>query len=155
LYNVKVRNFYEERIAEAERRKNRRISQVDKSHSSNDDSNHSAELLALPGNKNFQYEGSERDLFEKDGPVEPSNSRKREMASSPVEVAAKRRKRSRQNRISYNVADVIVRRVLNKVRRARNISSLSCLMSLPQGRARRSKHDDITASVVDLAAFVS
>ena len=53
------------------------------------------------------------------------------------------------------VADVIVRRVLNKVRRARNISSLHALMSLPPGRARRSKHDDITASVVDLSAFVS
>ena len=53
------------------------------------------------------------------------------------------------------VADVIVRRVLNKVRRARNMSSLHALLSLPKGRARRSKHNDITASVVDLSAFVS
>eukprot|EP00536_Pseudo-nitzschia_multiseries_P015713 jgi/Psemu1/263171/estExt_Genewise1Plus.C_9370009 len=53
------------------------------------------------------------------------------------------------------VADVIVRRVLNKVRRARNISSLHALMSLPPGRARRSKHDDITVCVVDLSAFIS
>ncbi|OEU15825.1 protein serine/threonine phosphatase 2C, partial [Fragilariopsis cylindrus CCMP1102] len=49
------------------------------------------------------------------------------------------------------VAEVIVNRVLNKVRRARNIKSLHALMSLPPGRARRSKHDDITASVVDLS----
>lgn len=49
------------------------------------------------------------------------------------------------------VSDVIVRKVLNKVRKGRNISSLRMLMSLPKGRARRSKHDDITASVVDLS----
>jgi len=53
------------------------------------------------------------------------------------------------------VADVIVRRVLNKVRKARNMTSLQALMTLPKGRARRSKHDDITASVVALSAFVS
>lgn len=49
------------------------------------------------------------------------------------------------------VSDVIVRKVLNKVRKTRNISSLRMLMSLPKGRARRSKHDDITATVVDLS----
>lgn len=53
------------------------------------------------------------------------------------------------------VSDVIVRKVLNKVRKTRNISTLRMLMSLPKGRARRSKHDDITASVVDLSGFVS
>jgi serine/threonine protein phosphatase PrpC len=147
-----VRNFYEERIAEAGRRNNRRMNQVDKSQSSNDDSNGSFE--PVPCSKNFQQEGSERDLFAKNDP-DVSNPRKRELASSPVGPLTKRRKRGRHTRISYNVADVIVRRVLNKVRRARNISSLQALMSLPQGRARRSKHDDITASVVDLSAFVS
>jgi serine/threonine protein phosphatase PrpC len=147
-----VRNFYEERIAEVERR-NRRMNQVDKSQSSDDDSNDSFE--PVPMSKNFQQEGSERDLFEKNEP-EVSTSRKRELTSSPIGgPLVKRRKRSRQNRISYNVADVIIRRVLNKVRRARNISTLQALMSLPQGRARRSKHDDITASVVDLSAFVA
>jgi len=53
------------------------------------------------------------------------------------------------------VSEVIVRKVLNKVRKTRNISSLRKLMSLPKGRARRSKHDDITASVVDLSGFIS
>ncbi len=53
-----------------------------------------------------------------------------------------------------NVADVIVHKVLNKVRKTRNISSLRMLMSLPKGRARRSKHDDITATVVDLDFFI-
>jgi hypothetical protein len=62
----------------------------------------------------------------------------------------------RHNRRSYSpgiptVSEVIVRKVLNKVRKTRNISSLRMLMSLPKGRARRSKHDDITASVVDLS----
>lgn len=147
-----VRNFYEERIAEVERH-NRRMNQVDKSQSSNDDSNDSFE--PVPMSKHFQQEGSERDLFEKNDP-DISNRRKRELASSPIGgPLAKRRKRGRQNRISYNVADVIIRRVLNKARRARNISTLQALMSLPQGRARRSKHDDITASVVDLSAFVA
>ena len=49
-----------------------------------------------------------------------------------------------------NVADVIVRKVLSKVSKSRN-TSLRMLRSLPKGRARRSKHDDITATVVDLS----
>ena len=53
------------------------------------------------------------------------------------------------------VSEVIVRKVLNKVRKTRNISSLRMLMSLPKGRARRSKHDDITATVVDLSVSES
>jgi len=168
-----VRNFYDERLAEAERRKNRLMNPVDKSqsHSSNEDNSgdhhhqqcqqqqqQQQQLGAANNTKQQsvqqQQEGSERDLFEKNDP-EPSNSRKRDGESSPPGPMAKRRKRGRPSRISYNVADVIARRVLNKVRRARNISSLQALMSLPQGRARRSKHDDITASVVDLSAFVS
>lgn len=52
------------------------------------------------------------------------------------------------------VSDVIVRRVLNKVRRSRKLSSLRDLISLPKGWARRSKHDDITTTVVDLSSFV-
>jgi serine/threonine protein phosphatase PrpC len=148
-----VRNFYEERIAELERRNNRRMnSQQDCKGSSNDD-------VAECGDCDNMKEASDRDLFERSDDVLPfaaSLPRKRpagEQRRSPS-PPVKRRKRSR-NRISYNVADVIVRRVLNKVRRARNISSLQALMSLPPGRARRSKHDDITASVVDLSAFIS
>ncbi|GKY91699.1 hypothetical protein MPSEU_000141700 [Mayamaea pseudoterrestris] len=148
-----VRNFYEERVAELERRSSRRInSQQDLRGSMDDD----ATNLSAGNCK----ETSEWDLFERND--EPGGSaaagRKRpaneipNRSSSPL---AKRRKRSRNGRISYNVADVIVRRVLNKVRRTRNISSLQALMSLPPGRARRSKHDDITASVVDLSAFIS
>lgn len=165
-----VRNFYEERLAEAVRRANRRSNKdVDKPQSSSDEE----ETIRNNAIKKIfqQQEGSERDLFEhRNEPVDNltiyGSSRKRENASSPIQnsnaaaTTAKRRRRSRYMnanniRVSYNVADVIVRRVLNKVRRARNISSLQALMSLPQGRARRSKHDDITASVVDLSAFVS
>jgi hypothetical protein len=66
------------------------------------------------------------------------------------------RARRRSPKVSMSTAaDVIVRRVLNKVRRSRNMSSLHALKSLPKGRARRSKHDDITTIVVDLAAFVT
>jgi serine/threonine protein phosphatase PrpC len=60
-------------------------------------------------------------------------------------------RRHRRSLSTPTVADVIVRKVLNKVRKTRNISSLRMLMSLPKGRARRSKHDDITATVVDLS----
>jgi hypothetical protein len=66
-----------------------------------------------------------------------------------------RRRSPKASIVQSTAADVIVRRVLNKVRRSRNLSSLHALISLPKGRARRSKHDDITTSVVDLAAFVS
>lgn len=83
---------------------------------------------------------------------------------SPVTAAVKKRKVLPRRGVGAasggldavsTVADVIVRRVLNKVRRARNMTSLHALLSLPKGRARRSKHDDITASVIDLSAFVS
>lgn len=144
-----VRNFYDGRVAETERRTNRKMNTMEKSSSNEDEEEESV------GVKNLQ-ETAERDLFERSDP-EVSQKTKRELvdkARSPS-PPAKRRKRGRHSRISYNVADVIVRRVLNKVRRARNISSLQALMTLPQGRARRSKHDDITASVVDLSAFVS
>jgi len=170
-----VRNFYEERLAEAVRRNNRRLNQQDKSTANDDSSNggngngHTDHSMPAPMNG---QEAAERDLFEKNdyeagaqqaaaAAAANGNGNGRKRGAEPLQMTrspsppAKRRKRNRPNRISYNVADVIVRRVLNKVRRARNISSLQALMSLPQGRARRSKHDDITASVVDLSAFVS
>jgi serine/threonine protein phosphatase PrpC len=139
-----VRNFFDERSAEAERRNNRRSNVVDKVSSAEE----------MDSNAQHSQEGTERDLFERNDAVEQPARGKREPARSPSPTA-KRRKRGRQHRMNYNVADVIVRRVLNKVRRARNISTLQALMSLPQGRARRSKHDDITASVVDLSEFIS
>lgn len=152
-----VRNFYAERIAEAERRKNRRSNQPDRL--SNDDS--------VAGRKDDDSdERNEGDVVA---------GRKREVPRSPSPPSKRRKlvsgRASRRivpppgssigtgaggfSKRNSTVADVIVRRVLNKVRRARNISSLHVLMSLPPGRARRSKHDDITACVVDLSAFVS
>lgn len=148
-----ARNYYAEKIAEAERRKNRRSNQADRNsdRNSNDDS----------------ASGKNRD----DDSDEPNDeniatSRKREAQTSPGPVIKRRklelgRRTYRRGSAAFDsqrnntVADVIVRRVLNKVRRARNISSLHALMSLPPGRARRSKHDDITACVVDLSEFVS
>ena len=138
-----VRNFYAERVADAERRKNRRLNQTERN--SNDGS--------VGGNRDDDSDDRHDDF---------GAGRKREIPRSPS-PPNKRRKLGRGRRGSAGlesqhgstVADVIVRRVLNKVRRARNISSLHALMSLPPGRARRSKHDDITASVVDLSAFVS
>lgn len=66
-----------------------------------------------------------------------------------------RRRSPKVSMVQSTAADVIVRRVLNKVRRSRKMSSLHDLLSLPVGRARRCKHDDITTIVVDLGAFVT
>lgn len=148
-----VRNYYAERIAEAERRKSRRLNQPDRAsdRNSNDDS------LIVMGN---DYDSDDRDDDTNGG------SRKRDAPRSPSPPIKRRklelgRRTYRRGSAAFDsrrnntVADVIVRRVLNKVRRARNISSLHALMSLPPGRARRSKHDDITSCVVDLSEFVS
>jgi len=151
-----VRNYYAERIAEAERRTNRRLNQpVERG--SNDEGT------------SFQNKDDSSDERDDDEKVTSSSltNRKRDMSPRSPSPPIKRRKLElgrRTNRRgpaafdsqrNNTVADVIVRRVLNKVRRARNISSLHALMSLPPGRARRSKHDDITACVVDLSEFVS
>lgn len=165
-----VRTFYAERIAEAERRSNiGRLNKMD-THCS-DDASHSA-----GGRKDDDSVDSQEQ--EQTPPLSPLRkeavgpdvnvNRKRDVPSSPSQPGAgggKRRKLTSRpstrraapfgSRRNSTVADVLVRRVLNKVRRARNISSLHALMSLPPGRARRSKHDDITSCVVDLSAFVS
>lgn len=144
-----VRNYYAERIAETERRNNRRLNQSDRC--SNDDS---------PTGRNKDDDSDERDddmnssIRKRDTPRSPSPPTKRRK----LELGRRTNRRGSakfDSQRNNTVADVIVRRVLNKVRRARNISSLHALMSLPPGRARRSKHDDITACVVDLSEFVS
>ena len=174
-----VRNFYEERVAEMERRRNNRRGTTSKTPLNEDGGGD-----APKSSTRNAHEGADRDLFETTAPVSTSSAtvpgrgdpgqtvtsgdatgaptatsmssgRKRDHAVSSPGPNNNNKRRKRNARISYNVADVIVRRVLNKVRRARNISSLQALMSLPLGRARRSKHDDITSSVVDLSAFVS
>eukprot|EP00980_Cylindrotheca_fusiformis_P004206 scaffold912_cov119-Cylindrotheca_fusiformis.AAC.22 len=138
-----VRNFYAERTMRAERRQNRRQNQPDRCPA---DESASA---------NVDEESDDRlSVHDKVGA-------KRDAARSPSPPIKRRKLRSNRwglapsgSQRNANVSDVIVRRVLNKVRRARNISSLHALMSLPPGRARRSKHDDITSCVVDLSAFV-
>jgi len=52
-------------------------------------------------------------------------------------------------------SDLIVKSVLNSIRKSCNMSSISSLLQLPRGKARRSKHDDMTASVINLSAFVA
>ena len=89
---------------------------------------------------------------------ESASSRSASTASFALGTArtsSRRHLRSSSRCHSATVSEVIVRKVLNKVRKTRNISSLRMLMSLPKGRARRSKHDDITATVIDLSGFVS
>jgi hypothetical protein len=146
-----VRNYYAERIAEAERRTNRRPNQsVERG--SNDEGT--------------SFRNKDDDSDDRDDDERLTSSRKRDLSRSPSPPTKRRklelgRRTNRRGSAAFDsqrnntVADVIVRRVLNKVRRARNISSLHALMSLPPGRARRSKHDDITACVVDLSEFVS
>jgi serine/threonine protein phosphatase PrpC len=172
-----VRTFYAERIAEADRRKSINcLCQID---------HHTLGDGDIVGAKDYQsLDSQEAQLRNRDhpsfsrneksdaaittsSPLETNCSRKRDRSCSPrpAPVGTKRRKMTGRaatrraaplgSRRNSTVADVIVRRVLNKVRRARNISSLHALISLPPGRARRSKHDDITACVVDLSAYVS
>jgi hypothetical protein len=141
-----VRNFYAERVADAERRKNRRLdlSTNPSDRCSNDGS--------VTGNKDDDTDDGDDSYAagsKRQNPRSPSPRNKRR------KIGLRRGSGAFGSHRSSTVADVIVRRVLNKVRRARNISSLHALMSLPPGHARRSKHDDITASVVDLSAFVS
>jgi serine/threonine protein phosphatase PrpC len=52
-----------------------------------------------------------------------------------------------------HVSDMIVSKVLNKVRRKHKMPDIETLMSLPKGHSRRSKHDDITTLVIDLKGF--
>jgi serine/threonine protein phosphatase PrpC len=52
-----------------------------------------------------------------------------------------------------NVSDMVVAKVLNRVRRKYKMANLSSLMDLPKGTSRRMKHDDITTLVVDLEGF--
>ncbi|KAG7350648.1 protein phosphatase 2C [Nitzschia inconspicua] len=173
-----VRTFYAERIAEAERRNSiDRLSKKDSPESSDDEYTSSGkkddDSVDSQQAREIDQHQSSSSRNDTNGPTstpstpgDASGSRKRDVASSPSPPpASKRRKISGRSttrraapfgsRRNSTVADVIVRRVLNKVRRARNISSLHALMSLPPGRARRSKHDDITACVVDLSAYVS
>jgi hypothetical protein len=116
--------------------------------------NYSEERIALAERRNSRCEGSaavEATSPESTPNEKPASPKKRKMRS-------RRRSGSSKNGAllqSTDAANVIVRRVLNKVRRSRNLSSLQDLLSLPKGRARRSKHDDITTSVVDLGAFVA
>eukprot|EP00547_Thalassionema_nitzschioides_P012979 CAMPEP_0194255624 /NCGR_PEP_ID=MMETSP0158-20130606/34847_1 /TAXON_ID=33649 /ORGANISM="Thalassionema nitzschioides, Strain L26-B" /LENGTH=924 /DNA_ID=CAMNT_0038994037 /DNA_START=142 /DNA_END=2913 /DNA_ORIENTATION=+ len=138
-----VRNYSSERIAEAERRKNRRRVKIDRSSLKEDDKQ---EMHSQIEEEKELQAGQKRDRH---SPAASSKKRSK---------MPRRRERGGPNSCPggpsavSTVADVIVRRVLNKVRRARNMTSLYALMSLPKGRARRSKHDDITASVVDLSA---
>jgi serine/threonine protein phosphatase PrpC len=143
-----VRNFYAERTAKAERRAvSRQAKQPDRTCV-----NDSTLKTVTPSIE--EKDEDEQLVVSTDGT--------REITLNPQSPCKKRKINTRHNRrvstrstTTSTIADVVVRRVLNKVRRARNISSLSALMSLPKGRARRSKHDDITVSVIDLSAFVS
>uniref|UniRef100_A0A7S1ZH97 PPM-type phosphatase domain-containing protein n=1 Tax=Ditylum brightwellii TaxID=49249 RepID=A0A7S1ZH97_9STRA len=174
-----VRNYYNERIAGVERhhysphhkrrtqrsrRRGHHRHHHRRRHSKNrDDGDHNLEnrVLALPPSTSSTENptgGVAAGLSSDDGNLS-GHKRKRGSATS-VETHGSNSSHGRRHRSSIipppaTVSDVIVRRVLNKVRRARNISSLRILMSLPKGRPRRSKHDDITASVVDMSGFVS
>jgi hypothetical protein len=147
-----ARNFYAERIARAERRKNRRDARSNVSDRCSNEGNIAGKIYDNSDERNgSERHGSETVRGMSDIPRSPSPPTKRRK----VGVRSNRRGIAPfESHSNSNVSDVIVRRVLNKVRRARNYSSLHALMSLPPGRARRSKHDDITACVVDLSAFV-
>ena len=141
-----IRNYSAERIADSERKSCRRRG-LSQDSTCNDESTSET----VPGrmeNNAIVCQKRER----QPSPVSRLLGKKRKVV--PRQGLAAGRRRSGLESVS-TVADVIVRRVLNKVRKARNMTSLQALMTLPKGRARRSKHDDITAMVVALPAFVS
>lgn len=116
--------------------------------------NYSAERIAESERKSSRCEGSSAAADSSSPESAPSDN----AAAPKKRKLPPRRRRSLKNGGSLKsstAADVVVRRVLNKVRRSRNMSSLQDLVALPKGRARRSKHDDITTSVVDLGAFLA
>jgi len=89
------------------------------------------------------------------------------ITNTSVGSSALKRKRDSFSPLSYrsiatrtkpltksNISDVIAWKILNKVRRTRKMKSLKSLMAFPPGRARRLRHDDITACVIQLSGFI-
>lgn len=159
-----VRNYYNQRIAGVEKHhyshhlKRTRRTQLRNRHrlDTDDSSDSNAEIrrLALPPSSanNESLSGHKRKRGSSSGVAAAHDS------NVSARTGARNRSSNSQTGTLASVStvsDVIVRRVLNKVRRARNMPSLRALMALPKGRARRSKHDDITAVVVDMSGFVS
>ena len=140
-----IRNHSSERIARAERKVNRRLGMQAERMPLNDNKPQPESPTPVAEDDEDSISGQKRGLLSAG-----SGSPKKRMALLCRDGGAT----SGEPGSVSTVADVIVRRVLNKVKRARNMTSLQALLSLPKGRARRSKHDDITASVVDLSAFV-
>jgi serine/threonine protein phosphatase PrpC len=148
-----IRNYSAERIADAERKNSRRRGTDPDRVSQDSVSNERSGTESVHDkNESDATLGHKRELQASPLPIHVAKKqKKRKVIPLPVRESP----RSSGLASVSTVADVIVRRVLNKVRKARNMTSLQALMTLPKGRARRSKHDDITASVVALSAFVS
>jgi serine/threonine protein phosphatase PrpC len=52
------------------------------------------------------------------------------------------------------VSDMLVYKILNRVRQKQRAPSVRAIMGVPRGHSRRCKHDDITVMVVDLHGFM-
>lgn len=52
------------------------------------------------------------------------------------------------------VSDMLVYKILNRVRQKQRAPSVRAIMGVPRGHSRRCKHDDITVMVVDLQGFM-
>ncbi len=168
-----VRNYYNDRIAGVYRGKylsrKRRQHRETKTNQQfkNQDNNVKGEDATVSNVKSSQpqitKENKEKHLDALD--QSQLTATKRKIRGNSVIINNQRRITRRKNKrhsshegsilAGNSVSDLIVHKVLNKVRRARNIDSLRTLMNLPKGRARRSKHDDITASVIDVSGFIS
>ena len=132
-----ARTFYAERLAEAERRENKmgshQVSECNNTDNNNNNNNNTNEDEDMVDSKQppSQHEDGTVVNRKRDAPTPPGTSN-----------TGKRRKLTRRattfgSRRNSTVAEVIVNRVLNKVRRARNIKSLHALMSLPPGKKKK------------------
>jgi serine/threonine protein phosphatase PrpC len=131
-----VRTFYAERLAEAERRENKMGSHQAPGCNNNNNTNEDEDMV------DSKHPPSQHEDETTAGTVV---NRKRDAPTPPgTRNTGKRRKLTRRatpfgSRRNSTVAEVIVNRVLNKVRRARNIKSLHALMSLPPGKRKMKK----------------
>lgn len=124
-----VRSFYAERVADTERQSNRRLNLNGANQSDRAANEDSMNVICSEENQSEQERQEQQDDKSE---MNFSARREREQVPCNPNPVNKRRKRSRRSNIfqgkfnlglkrNFNVADVIVPRILNKVRRACNI----------------------------------
>ena len=118
-------------------------------------------------NKLYNLQGSPRDSQSPVSVTTPSPSKKVERINSSGKRSNKRVLPTRKCHIALEeervqerilgkatVSDMLVYKILNRVRQKQRAPSVRSIMGVPRGHSRRNKHDDITVMVVDLKGFI-